>query len=226
MLKGVLAVFAYAAVIFGGACGAHAATIVVEQTIESYVAPGSLAGVYSPDFGPAATIGSFTGPAQFLNIGDTLDWRLKAAPGDVISLAGLHSLAISTGELLIGSLQVTATGSISFLDDLGNVVLAGAADTITNSTAVASYVAPTPAGVSASFSEIDAIIHLDSFSNYSLGTPPAGAYFSQPDIFVLSADQVTVPGPFAPTPEPSTWVLMLVGFGMLGAGLRARAAYP
>jgi hypothetical protein len=223
MLKGAVAVLACAAVTLGGACGARAATVAVEQTIETYATTGSLAGVYSPNFGPTVTSGSFTGPAQVLNIGDTLDWRLKAAPGGVISLAGLHGMGISTSELLPGDLQVTATGSISFLDDVGHVVLAGSAGTNTNNTAVVTYFAPTSAGVSASFSEIDAIIHLDGFSNYSLGAPPPGADFSPPDIYFLSADRITVPGPFAPTPEPSTWALMLIGLAMVGVALRPRA---
>ncbi len=205
--------------------GAGAVTIVVEQTVTvgPLLGPG---GSYSPDFGPTMNILGFTGPVQFFSIGDTLDWRLKLPTGDAVTFSGLHSLGIAFSQIMAGQPTVTATGSISFRDGSGNLVLAGSDHTFANNTATAFYESSTPAGDNVTASEIDALIRIDSFSPYSLGAPPTGSYFTQPYIYFVSADSISLPpslNPSAGAPEPSTWALMLGGFGMLGATLRRRS---
>ena len=46
------------------------------------------------------------------------------------------------------------------------------------------------------------------------------------DYFVVGTSACTGPGCGSPTPEPSGWALMIVGFGASGAALRRRRAAP
>lgn len=210
--------------------GTNAATLVVEQTLTSGAFFGD-GGGYSPAFGPLVDpafgpyVSNYKFPAQFLNEGDTLDWRLKMAPGDLVTITGLQALGISLPQIMIGYVDdMISTGSVSFLDANRNTLLTGGTHTLTNSTPTADYFTTTPGGDTISFAEIDALITIDGFGKYSLGIPLTGAYFTQPYVYNVDAAGITYPPSQYPTggPEPSTWALMLIGFGTAGAALRRR----
>jgi hypothetical protein len=223
MTKTTMAALAGAAAM-AFACEASAATIYVDQTLTSGPLVGG--GGYSPVFGPTMTIGSWTGPVQYFNLGDTLDWTLRFPVGSEVTFNGLFSLGVAFNQVMLGNPTVTATGSVSFLDSSGAVILAGTTHTDSNNVAVADYHTSHPmTGDDVTAAGIHAIIHLDSFSG--LATPVTGSYFTQPDIYFISAWSVTIPPGLTPppgTPEPSTWVLSLLGFGLLGTALRRRRA--
>jgi len=152
-----------------------------------------------------------------------LDWTLRFTPGDAVTILGLRHLGVGFSQVMIGNADATATGSVDLLDALGNVVLDGVDATRINNTPTAFYFSPNPGGDNVTFYGLHTIIRFDGFSNYSLGTPPTGAYFTQPSVYTIAADNVILPLSLRrPIPEPSTWALMLMGFGTVGCALRAR----
>ena len=73
------------------------------------------------------------------------------------------------------------------------------------------------------------ITALNAGATYLRGyVTPASGYFGGEEsvTYDLSGRGVaTVPQPTSAVPEPESWVLMLVGFGVLGAALRRRKAF-
>jgi hypothetical protein len=222
MRKSILAAACAAALMCAGQAGAT--TTIVEQTLVSgnpFAGSGYYPPTYSVPFGPTLSYFSFTGPARYLNIGDTLVWKLKLAPGDQITANGLHSVAADMGVLMEGIIDVVAHGSISLLDSAGNVVVPGPDRAVDDGAfALALNMLSSPLAA-LSFSEIDASFTLDGFSNSSLGLDPPGAYFVQPR-FSMDADSRELPISMLAIPEPSTWALLLLGVFGLGAMLRRR----
>jgi len=200
-----------------GADRAAANTITISQTLVTGPWLGSQ-GVYSPEFGP-----TYLGyPSQVLSPGDSLDWTLTFP--NAVTFSGLAAIGVALGQLVPGHGDARATGSVSLLDGSGNVLLAGTDHTVVNNTLVAFYSSPSypiPVG-DVTISGIHAVIRFDGLFNWSVPLPP-DTHFAQPYIYTYVADGAFGGPPVpAPSPEPSTWALTLLGFGCLGAALRTR----
>jgi PEP-CTERM motif len=194
---------------------ANAAVITVNQTLD-LTQPKSIPG---PGFqGWQGSPGFNGGYSVDIAEGDTFDFTIDFLGNQSLTLLNASSLwAFSYADISSG---VDATGTLSLLDAAGTAVL-----------------------TSNSFNSIESSVHLGQFFNASSFTSglPANLTFSglrytgivndylesgvttrnynNPGFF-LTADNVTISA--GAVPEPATWAMMIMGFGLVGAGMRRR----
>lgn len=138
--------------------------------------------------------------------------------------AATSALSISfAGYQVPSSFEVSSIGL--FLNDTGTSIISGNGSAFTFAPAPSgSLAAPTANGF------LFAGVTVGSYDTFSqLATVVAGASYTlrfnlsnssrnQPSGFRVDTNDVTI----AAVPEPATWAMMLVGFGMIGATVRYR----
>jgi hypothetical protein len=212
---------------------ANGATVSVSQTLDSYGPKDYASGAssptevwyfqnsyFSPAFGPTTTLDNFTGPAVTLNVGDTLDYSVSLLPGQESTVDQLFAVELGFGFAAIGSNDVTVTSTMQLLDDQGNIVLSGPPRAVTDLGGDAVYSDFSAHLPSLTFDTVKIQMHIDGFSNSSLGLHLTGAPFVQPILFIEGGD-VIVPT-FIGVPEPTTWAMAVLGFFGIGSTLRRR----
>ena len=212
--------------VFGSICAAGvlwasqagATTFTFSQTLEGHGAhaaqPDSVSYTQGPFITPAIS------PFQ-MHVGDTLNYSLGLVPGESITVQGSGStvfLSFGFGEPA-GFQDITATGTFTLYDGLGNVVMAQTR-TITNDTLFGSIFWLQAGPVT--FSRVGWVGTLDSLGfNAGLGfTPTSGVVFG-PELHA-SGVSVSAPASSLGVPEPATWALVAIGVGAVGALLRYR----
>ncbi|WP_445191235.1 PEPxxWA-CTERM sorting domain-containing protein [Sphingomonas sp. Tas61C01] len=164
--------------------------------------------------------GSFTGvnggpftnvDAIFTGLGDTDD----AGPFPGLSNATL--VPLSSFSAVAGGLTYTFTTPISFFVNRDDN-FAGFVDSPLTKGFVR-FIGTSPTGFT-------------SYDGVSTLAPTAATFYTdvntgtfntdRGDVFVSSATGLTLSATIAAVPEPATWAMMLVGFGMMGAAMRYR----
>jgi hypothetical protein len=196
---------------------AHAANVTVNETIDLSTAqnPGPGAGWFGwRDF--ASSGGSFSPDFSYdLSAGDTLDFTTMFKTGQTLTLTNpsmfwLFSYAAS------GATDVNGTGTISLLSSTGAVLLTSNVLSDTEGSAhfgqyfYASNFASLPSTIT-----IGGLEYQGTLNSYVDPTITVRTY-NDPQV-IFSADSYVLNG----VPEPSTWAMLLLGFGGLGiAGYR------
>ena len=192
-----------------GAGQASAATFVVNQTVD-------LTGVSVPaDVTWQLNPGRWS-PEQDLTMtaGDVLDWT--------VHFVGGHGYLYTTGPFDL-SVRLTTGGDFVILHTTATIDLLDAGDSVFASGFTESRFSN---GVGSNFYSTD-------FSGLGLGDKIFGFhYVGTVDDLQYQSEEL----PFrygvayvtgaTPVPEPTTWVMMILGFGMVGAALRRRLQAP
>ena len=218
-----------------GASSAHAATVTINQTL-NLSRPVLTSGAYD----------RFTAPFNYddvfvLNAGDTLVATVSFLGLDPrpqeLTLNDVSALFPSFYQWAIfpggggtsQSSDVTATGKLELLDADGNVIFTSAELTTTEGLfhyngALGSQHAGQYFGASAlaglpSSVTFAAYRYTGTIDAYETPRPYPISYVTQPELYVLADSYSTN---VSAVPEPATWTMMILGFGLAGASLRRR----
>lgn len=164
-------------------------------------------------FGSVATDGSFTKfePASCADINQGACYRGADGQYQVIFPVG-DALLIHPGQNSTSAIRFTApitstyklSGLASSADSGFKIVL------YSNDGAAPTQVGTLSGGQQLTLSET---FKLSAGQSFSIVVDPSNGYFN---------DSTTLSGSIAAVPEPATWGLMIVGFGLVGASVRRR----
>lgn len=202
--------FALAAAAALLASSAQAATVVVNQTL-TLDQPNCFCEDFRFDTGTPVDVDIAVGDTLELNYDFLGDQQLR------ISLVGeiFPFLGTAAGE---ANVDITVTGVLSFLDLGGNVIFQTTSATQTAGSAyVGQYFvgADFPSGtLPLTFAGFRWVGTIDAYGG--------GVTTRRYDKAMLGMFGETEKLGVAAIPEPSTWAMMILGFGFAGAGLRAR----
>jgi hypothetical protein len=199
MTKNVTAA-AILALAIGLAAPASAATL---------VANGSVARAAFPSAGEIAfEAGSGAGTVSFVLTGyNTVDGRDGIDGG--VDYSDLFTVTLNGATLYSGYFRLGGIGSTAVVANNGGFSVARTGGDVFNIGGTVTF-----SGGSA------ALANGVNRLRFSYATPNAQAFGDES--FGISSVVVTGNTPSAAVPEPSTWALMLVGFGLAGTGLRSR----
>ena len=161
-------------------------------------------GAFSPQF-------SYT-----LTAGDTLDFTARFLPGQSITLSNPSTLWLFSYATAGGPTGVNGTGSLALLDAAGNPLYTSNVKTDDEGMVhfgqffSASDFSSLPSTVT-----FAGLRYVGTLNFYDDPTVTVRTYADPQVVFGGSAATVTVG-----VPEPTTWAMMLVGFGGLGAAVR------
>jgi PEP-CTERM motif len=166
-----------------------------------------------------------------------VSYRAVAAPGSTIGTGGVGYWGANYGDLNgVMVVDPNATLEIQFLllDPTKMITLNSvdfaAWDGISRTTQMALYSPGDIGGGSALVSAAGFIVPANGHASWSPNIGALGGLFFHfgPDAFSVAVDNVTFTisdiNAVTPVPEPTTWLSMMVGFGVVGAATRRRTA--